>query len=514
MRAIVSVSDKTGIEELGRGLAALGFEIYSTGGTKQALAAAGVPVRAVSELTGFPEILGGRVKTLHPAIHGGILARRNVAVDLGELDEYGLGVIDLVAVNLYPFERTVAQPDTTEAAALEQIDIGGPTLLRAAGKNYPAVVPLCDPADYGAVLDALGQPAGLDDAARRRLAAKAFRHVAVYDALIAAYLGGKDDGWPDELPLGLRKVEVLRYGENPRQRAAFYAAVQPRDAPGGLLDARQLQGKPLSYTNVLDAGAAWAAASDFEPLTIAIIKHTNPCGLAWGDDPLAVYELALAGDPIAAFGGIVAANAPLDGPLAERLVERFYEIVMAPAFSDHALEVLSARPNLRVLAMPAGKSGAPWVWRSVGGGMLVQEADQVDEGEVRQGRVVTRRAPTAEEWAALSFAWRAVRHVKSNAIVLARGLASGLALVGMGAGQPSRVAAVEIALERAGRRAKGAVLASDAFFPKADGVEVAVQAGVRAIVQPGGSRGDEEAISAADAAGVAMVFTGTRHFSH
>jgi phosphoribosylaminoimidazolecarboxamide formyltransferase/IMP cyclohydrolase len=338
--------------------------------------------------------------------------------------------------------------------------------------------------------------------------------VAVYDALIAAYLGGEDEAWPDELPLGLRKVEALRYGENPRQRAAFYAAVQPQRPPGGLLGARQLQGKSLSYTNVLDAGAAWASASDFEPLTIAIIKHTNPCGLAQGDDPLAVYKLALAGDPKAAFGGIVAANAPLDGPLAERLVERFYEIVMAPSFSKDALEALSARPNLRVLAMPAGKPEVALTWRSVGGGMLVQEADQVEKGEVRQGRVVTRRVPTAEEWAALSFAWRAVRHVKSNAIVLAQGLAGGLASVGMGAGQPSRVAAVEIALERAGTRAKGSVLASDAFFPKADGVEVAVQAGVRAIVQPGGSRGDEETIAAADAAGVAMVFTGTRHFSH
>jgi phosphoribosylaminoimidazolecarboxamide formyltransferase/IMP cyclohydrolase len=529
MRAIVSVSDKTGIEELGRGLAGLGAEIYSTGGTWQALAAAGVPVRAVSDLTGFPEILGGRVKTLHPAVHGGILARRYVPADMAELDQHGLGTIDLVAVNLDPFERTVAQPDTTLAAALEQIDIGGPTLLRAAAKNFPAVLPLCDPADYGAVLEALGQPAGQDEAFRRRLAAKAFRHVAVYDALIAAYLGADDKEWPDELPLGLRKLESLRYGENPRQRAAFYAAVQPqgglggpigapRSAATGLIGARQLQGKPLSYNNILDAGAAWAAASDFEPLTIAIIKHTNPCGLAQGDDPMAVYELALAGDPLAAFGGIVAANAPLDGPLAKRLVERFYEIVMAPAFSDEALEVLSARPNLRVLAMPAGRPEAQLTWRSVGGGVLVQEADQVDGGEVWQGRVATRRAPAEEEWAALSFAWRAVRHVKSNAIVLAQGPAgdasSPLALVGMGAGQPSRVAAVEIAIERAGARAEGSVLASDAFFPKADGLEAAVRAGVRAIVQPGGSRGDEETIAAADAAGLAMVFTGTRHFLH
>ena len=514
MRAIVSVSDKTGIAELGRSLAGLGAEIYSTGGTKAALAAAGVPVKAVSDLTGFPEILGGRVKTLHPAVHGGILARRDVPAQMDELARQGLGPIDLVAVNLYPFERTVTQPDVTLASALEQIDIGGPTLLRAAAKNYPAVVPLCAPGDYGVVLEALGKPAGLDEAFRRRLAAKAFRHVAVYDALIAAYLGADDEEWPDEWPLGLRKLEALRYGENPRQRAAFYTAVKPQGGQGGLLGARQLQGKPLSYNNILDAGAAWAAASDFEPLTIAIIKHTNPCGLAQGDDPLAVYEMALAGDPMAAFGGIVAANAPLGGPLAKRLVERFYEIVMAPEFSDEALEVLSGRPNLRVLAMPAGGPEAQWTWRSAGGGVLVQETDQVDEGEVRRGRVVTQRGPTEDEWTALSFAWRAARHVKSNAIVLARGQAGGLALVGMGAGQPSRVAAVEIAIERAGARAEGSVLASDAFFPKADGVETAVRAGVRAIVQPGGSLGDKETIAAADAAGATMVFTGTRHFLH
>ncbi len=536
MRVILSVSDKRGLAELGRGLVELGAEIYSTGGTRQALEAAGLPVRAVSELTGFPEILGGRVKTLHPAVHAGILARRDVAADLEELDRHDLNLIDLVAVNLYPFARTVAQPETTLATALEQIDIGGPTLLRAAAKNYPAVVPLCDPADYPAALQSLAGPSGFDEAFRRRLAAKAFRHVAVYDALIAAYLGAGDIAWPDELPLGLRKLEELRYGENPQQRAAFYAVVQPQAEVPGLPGAEQLQGKPLSYNNILDADAAWAVARDFRPVTVAIIKHTNPCGLGHvdgadgaGQPPLIAYELALAGDPLAAYGGIVAVNAPVDGPLARRLVERFYEIMLAPAFSDEALEVLAARPNLRVLALPfdtasmnrpgAGLVGLPsgLVWRSVTGGMLVQEADRVDE-DLRQGRVVTRRAPTDGEWMALTFAWRAVRHVKSNAIVLAKGSAgdgsSRLALVGMGAGQPSRVAAVEIAVQRAGVRAIGTVLASDAFFPKADGVEAAAQAGVRAIVQPGGSQGDEETIAAADAAGLAMVFTGTRHFLH
>ena len=541
MRAIISVSDKTGVNVLGRGLAELGVDIYSTGGTRRALEAAAVPVRPVSDLTGFPEILGGRVKTLHPAVHGGILARRDVPAHRDEIAGHGLGLIDLVAVNLYPFEATVAQLDGTPglspverlATALEQIDIGGPTMLRAAAKNFQAVVPLCDPADYPAALAALRQPGGPDEAFRRRLAAKAFRHTAVYDAIIAAYLEAEprqnspqdDAGWPDEMALGLRKVQALRYGENSQQRAAFYTIAQPGQRKTGLVAARQLQGKPLSYNNLLDASAAWSIASDFGPVTVAVIKHTNPCGLARADDPLAAYELALAGDPLAAFGGILALNAPLDGPLARRIVEHFYEIVLAPDFSASALEALAARPNLRVLALPLDRPSrrppnpAPdLTWRSIAGGVLIQETDRLDEAEVRQGRVVTRRAPTGDEWAALSFAWRAVRHVKSNAIVLAQAEtgheSSRLALVGMGAGQPSRVAAVEIAVQRAGPRAAGTVLASDAFFPKPDGIEAAARAGVRAIVQPGGSLGDEAVIAAADAAGMAMLFTGRRHFLH
>ena len=519
MRALISVSDKTGLEPFGRGLAELGFEIYSTGGTHRTLAEAGVPVRSVSDLTGFPEILGGRVKTLHPAVHGGILARRDVPSDLAELDRQGLGLLDLVAVNLYPFEKTVAQPGTPLSAALEQIDIGGPTLLRAAAKNYPAVLVLSEPADYPLVLEALRQPAGAGEAFRRRLAAKAFRHVAVYDAVIAATLGAGEPGWPGELPLGLRKVDELRYGENPQQMAAFYRLAGAQRA-AGLANAQQIQGKPLSYNNILDADAAWAVVSDFPPATVAIIKHTNPCGLARAGDPLVAYEQALAGDPLAAFGGIVAANTPVDASLAQRLVERFYEIVLAPAFTDEAVAILAGRPNLRVLALPLEEPATRLTWRSVVGGMLIQEADRVDGSEVNQARVVTRRQPTEQEWAALGFAWRAVRHVKSNAIVLVQGLAEdqalaeAAALVGMGAGQPSRVASVEIAIERAGSRAQGAVLASDAFFPKADGVEVAARAGIQTIIQPGGSLGDEEVIAAADAAGLAMVFTGSRHFLH
>jgi phosphoribosylaminoimidazolecarboxamide formyltransferase/IMP cyclohydrolase len=524
MRAIVSVSDKSGIELLGRGLAGLGIEIYSTGGTKRALEGAGVPVQSVSALTGFPEILGGRVKTLHPAVHGGILARRELAGDLAELAEHNLGTIDVVAVNLYPFEQSVARLGTSLSDALEQIDIGGPTMLRASAKNFRSVLVLCDPADYGAALEALGRPEGASEAFRRGLATKAFRHTAGYDALIAAYLGQEDEAWPEELAVGLRRVQELRYGENPQQRAAFYAVRQPGAGDRGLAAARQLQGKPLSYNNILDADAAWAAASDYQPIAVAVIKHTNPCGLAWieGSGPaeeasLAAYELALAGDPEAAFGGIVAVNAPVGEGLARRLTERFYEIVLAPAFSEGALEILGARPNLRVLDLPFVPS-RDLRWRSVAGGMLVQEADHLDASEVAGGKVVSQRPPSDEEWLALDFAWRAVRHVKSNAIVLARGEGGRhgrqAALVGMGAGQPSRVASVEIAAGKAGERAAGSALASDAFFPKADGIEAAARAGVQAIVQPGGSLGDDEGIAAADAAGMAMVFTGTRHFCH
>jgi phosphoribosylaminoimidazolecarboxamide formyltransferase/IMP cyclohydrolase len=517
MRAIISVSDKTGLDLLGRGLAKLNAEIYATGGTQRALETAGVPVRPVSDLTGFPEILGGRVKTLHPAVHGGILARRDRPADREDLVHHGLSPIDLVAVNLYPFEAMVTRPDVTLVAALEQIDIGGPALLRAAAKNFPAVVPLCDPSDYATVLAALRQPGGPAEALRRRLAAKAFRHTSVYDALVAAYLGGQETDWPVETALGLRLVRELRYGENAHQRAAFYALARPGQAPAGLTGAQQLQGKALSYTNILDMDAAWTVVSDFEPATVAIVKHTNPCGLACARDVVAAYELALSGDPLAAFGGIVAANAPVDEAFARRLVERFYEAILAPTFTDGALEILSARPNLRVLGLPL--AAAPDVaWQGVTGGLLVQETDRLDASEVRQGCVVTGRAVTDEEWAALEFAWRAVRHVKSNAIVLARGSSDGerhaLGLVGMGAGQPSRVAAVALAVQQAGPRAAQAVLASDAFFPKPDSIEVAARAGVRAIVQPGGSLGDEAVIAAADAAGMAMVFTGKRHFLH
>ena len=469
MRAILSVSNKEDIDLLGQGLAKLGVEIYSTGGTQRVLEAAGVPVRAVSDLTGFPEILSGRVKTLHPGVHGGILARRNIDADLEELNQHNLNTIDLVAVNLYPFGATVATPGISLPDALEQIDIGGPTLLRAAAKNYLAVLPLCDPADYPAVLEALRRPGGPDEAFRGRLAAKTFRHTARYDALIAAYLDQDSGSWPERLPLSLSQVQKLRYGENPQQQAAFYAVDLPHGGVSGLAAARQMQGKPLSYNNLLDASAAWSVASDYQPVAVTIIKHSNPCGLAQVEhdggleqSTLAAYELALAGDPLAAFGGVVAVNAPLAGALARRLTQRFYEIVLALEFSAEARDILSTRPNLRVLAMPPTLA-EELQYRSVAGGLLLQEPDHLDDSEVTGGSVVTRRLPSDAEWQALSFAWRAVRHVKSNAIVLAQageGPAAGqAALVGMGAGQPSRVAAVEIAVQRAGPRASGSVLA-------------------------------------------------------
>jgi len=351
---------------------------------------------------------------------------------------------------------------------------------------------------------------GLDQTGRRRLAAKAFHHTAAYDALVAAYLTTPEAGWPDELALGLRKVSDLRFGENRHQRAAFYTVAQPGRGATGLVGAQQLQGKDLAYNNILDASAAWSVIADLSAAAVAIIKHTNPCGLARADDLLEAYQLALAGDPLAAFGGIVAVNTTVDGALAQQMVKHFYEIILAPAFTDEALACFSARPDLRVLALPLLTEPDRWMWRSVPGGMLVQETDHIDETEVRGAQVVTRRAPTAEEWEALDFAWRAVRHVKSNAIVLVQGQA----LVGMGAGQPSRVAAVEIAARIAGERSVGSVLASDAFFPKPDGVETAAAAGVTAIVQPGGSIGDEAVIAAADQAGMAMLFTGVRHFQH
>ncbi len=503
MRAILSVWDKTGAVDFARGLIELGFEVFSSGGTKKALTEAGLTAKSVSELTGFPEILDGRVKTLHPAVHGGILARRDIASHMEQLAQSGIGAIDLVAVNLYPFIQTVSRPGVTLDEALENIDIGGPTMIRAAAKNFPQVLVVVDPNDYQPILEQMRQ-GSVDLEARKRLAQKAFQHVAFYDTAIAQYLAGEKSFAP-ELTIALRKRYDLRYGENPHQKAAFYEEIGPKL---GIAGAQQLGGKELSFNNILDADGAWNAASDFAEPTVVVVKHTNPCGLASYEDLAEAYRRAYAGDPVSAFGGIVAVNRRVDLGLAEEIAKTFYEIVIAPDYEEKALALLQEKKDLRLLAVdPTSEATLHWDSRSVGGGFLIQTKDMDPGGE---WRVVSERQPTADELQNLRFAWRVVKHVKSNAIVVAKDSM----LLGMGAGQPSRVDSVRIALEKAGERVKGAVLASDAFFPFPDGVELAAQAGITAIVEPGGSVRDDEVIEAANRHNVALLFTSVRHFKH
>jgi phosphoribosylaminoimidazolecarboxamide formyltransferase/IMP cyclohydrolase len=504
-RALLSVSNKEGLVEFAQGLAELGVELIATGGTARTLAEAGLAVRPIEDVTGFPEILDGRVKTLHPAVHGGILARREQA-HLAELEAQGITPIDLVAVNLYPFAETVAKPGTTLAEAVEQIDIGGVALLRAAAKNFAHVAVLSDPADYATVLAEMREQGDLSIATRQRLALKAFRHTASYDAAISRYLTARFEAavFPATLHLDLTKLADLRYGENPHQQAALYSLGTTGSPLGGNL----LQGKALSYNNILDLDAAWRIASDFAAPTLVIIKHGNPCGVASDPNLAAAFRAALASDPVSAFGSIIAANRPFDGEVALALGDLFVEAIATPAFTAEALEVLAERPNCRLLEMSDAEELA-WEMRGVRGGMLLQEEDTIAEDEAGW-KVVTGREPTAEEFEALGFAWKVAKCVKSNAIVLGRGMAT----VGVGAGQMSRVDAVRLAIAKAGERAQGAVLASDAFFPFPDGVEEAARAGVTAVVQPGGSRGDASVIEAADAHGLAMLFTGVRHFRH
>ncbi len=514
MRAIISVSDKTGVTDFAQGLSQLGFEIFSTGGTKKALTEAKVPVKSVSEITGFPEILDGRVKTLHPAVHGGLLAKRDLPAHIAELAENKIEVIDLVAVNLYPFIQTVAKPGVTLDEALENIDIGGPTMIRAAAKNFPSVIVVVGPSDYQLVLEKL-KGGGLDLAERKRLAQKAFQHVAIYDTAISQYLRQDMEGFPEEMTIALKKRYGLRYGENPHQQAAFYAEqVVGARQETGITWARQLGGKELSFNNILDADAAWGAATDFSAPTVAIIKHTNPCGLASHDDIAEAYRRALSGDPVAVFGGIVAANRMVTLAMAEEMKSMFYEIVIAPEYEAKALELLKSKKDLRILVaeLPPDydKNGVGYLdLRRVKGGLLVQTSDSLPEGSVNL-RTVTKREPTSAEIADLLFAWRAVKHVKSNAIVLVKDKT----LLGMGAGQPSRIVSAQVAKEKAGEKAKGSVLASDAMFPFPDVVEAAAAGGVTAIIQPGGSLKDEDSIKAADEHNIAMVFTGVRHFRH
>ncbi|MCR4420219.1 MAG: bifunctional phosphoribosylaminoimidazolecarboxamide formyltransferase/IMP cyclohydrolase [Clostridia bacterium] len=506
-RALISVSDKRGLDVFARGLKELGFEIISTGGTARSLEGWGVAVTPVSRVTGFPEILEGRLKTLHPLIHGGILAKR-VPEHLEQLAVQGIELIDLVVVNLYPFRETVSRPGVTLEEAIENIDIGGPSLVRAAAKNHAYVTVVVNPERYPLVLEQLRSKGEVDAETRFALAVEAFAHTAAYDAAIAQYLSNVRVGspFPPVVALVGEKVQDLRYGENPHQRAAFYREV---GATGGLAFARQLQGKELSFNNLMDTQAAWALVRELPAPAAVVIKHNNPCGAAVAGSLSEAYRKAFEADPTSAFGGIVGLNAPVDEATARELAKIFLEVVVAPGYSPEALEVLRQKEALRLLEIPAAPEGRQWDVKALGGGFLVQEADVVDAAP-EEWRVVTRRAPTEAEKQELAFAWKVVKHVKSNAIVVTKNRVT----LGVGAGQMNRVGAAKIALEQAGEAARGAVLGSDAFFPFPDTVEVAAKAGITAIIQPGGSVRDQESIDACDRYGLAMVFTGKRHFKH
>lgn len=510
-RALLSVYNKTGLVDFATALIEHGYDLVASGGTERALKEAGLTVTSVEQLTGVNELLGGRVKTLHPAIHAGILAR-NREEDLEDLRKYGYAPINIVVCNLYPFQETVAQPGVTLQDAVENIDIGGVTLLRAAAKNFLHTVVVCDPADYSRVISSLENAGQVDLALRRELAVKAFAHTRDYDTAIHAFLSQDlastllGDELPQHLSIGMHLVDVLRYGENPHQTAGYYSR-RPNSGPlGGTV----LGGKQLSYNNILDLDAAWRAASSFTQPAVVIVKHLTPCGIACAQSLAEAFPQALACDPVSAFGGVMAVNRPVDEALVEALGSLFVEAIAAPSFTAQAQEILTEkRKNCRLVQVPAAFDGVELEIRSVHRGILVQRSDMGDP-EHTTFKTVTQRAPTEEEVEMLQFAWKAVQHVKSNAVVLATGCAT----VGIGGGLSSRVDAVKLAVSKAGERAKGAVMASDAFFPFADGVEAAIEAGVTAVIQPGGSIRDNEVIEAADRAGVAMVFTGVRHFRH
>jgi phosphoribosylaminoimidazolecarboxamide formyltransferase / IMP cyclohydrolase len=541
MRALLSVADKTGIETLARGLRALGIEIISTGKTGAALTSAGIENLSVADVTGFPEILDGRVKTLHPAVHGGILARRDDEAQLAELAEHQIAPIDIVVCNLYPFARVSADPHAALETVVEQIDIGGVTLLRAAAKNFVYVTVVTRPDDYPAVLYELEAGGSTSTDTRRRLAILAFQHTAFYDTAIAEYLrrDTAEEVMPDEFTIGLRRLQTLRYGENPHQRAALYswggygygtsradstdqAAGNPADTveqTPTVAGAHMHHGKELSFNNLLDLDAALNCVASFTVPTAVIIKHTNPCGLACADPLVEAYRHAHSGDPVSAYGGILGFNREVDAEAATEIAPMFYEAIIAPSYSEAALQILVGKKNLRLLSTgtPIGPDAVfsdtrdpnRLDVRRISGGMLIQTPDVVTAQDI-QCSPVTERTPTLEEVTDLLFAWKAVQHVKSNAIVLARNLM----VVGVGAGQMNRVYSVQIAVDRAGSRARGSVLASDAYFPFADGVEAAAKAGITAIIQPGGSIRDEESIRMANRYGIAMVVTGKRHFRH
>lgn len=510
-RAFISVFDKTGVVEFARNLEGLGYEILSTGGTQKELESAGIGVVNVSDITGFPECLDGRVKTLHPKIHAGILAMRGNKQHMQQLSELGVETIDVVAVNLYPFKQTISKPDVALEDAIENIDIGGPTMLRAAAKNWQDVAVVVDAADYEKVVEEIRENGEVSRQTKFYLSAKVFENTAAYDALIANYMFKQlgTDEMPEKLTLTFEKQQSMRYGENPYQRAAFYK--EPLMVMGSLAQAEQLNGKELSYNNINDAGGALDTLREFDEITVVAVKHANPCGVGSSSTVYDAYMKAYESDPVSIFGGIVATNAQVDEKTADAMSKIFLEIVIAPSYTKEALEILCQKKNLRVLRLPDISAKAPagaLDMKRVLGGMLVQDVDaKLLDGELR---VVTKRQPTEEEMESMLFGFKVVKHVKSNAIVIAKDCAT----LGIGPGQTNRIWSTEMAIERSGEEAKGAILASDAFFPFDDCVEAAHKAGITAIIQPGGSVRDEDSIKKCDEYGIAMVFTGIRHFKH
>ncbi|ODJ58152.1 bifunctional phosphoribosylaminoimidazolecarboxamide formyltransferase/IMP cyclohydrolase [Brochothrix thermosphacta] len=510
-RALISVSDKTGILELVEQLIALDFEIISTGGTKTLIAEAGLPVIGIEEVTEFPEMLDGRVKTLHPAIHGGLLARRDDASHMAAIAEHNIALIDLVIVNLYPFQETITQPDVALSDAIENIDIGGPSMLRSAAKNHASVTVIADAADYEHVLAEYRELGDTTFATRQRLAAKVFRHTAAYDALIAGFLTEVvGEEYPEKLTLTYNRKQALRYGENPHQSASFYA--EPIVKHASLVSAEQLHGKELSYNNIRDADAALHIVQEFETeCAVVAVKHMNPCGVGLGETIEQAFLKAYEADPTSIFGGVLAFNREIDLATAQPLSDMFLELLIAPSYSAEALALLSKKKNIRLLKMPIYNTSvaSDYVKTSVAGGLLVQQADEIDE-DPTTWEVVTTVQPTTEQLAALAFQWKVVKHIKSNAIVIGDDSQT----VGVGAGQMNRVGSAKIAFEQAGDRTVGAVMASDAFFPMPDTIEEAAKVGIVAIIQPGGSMRDQESIDEANKHGISMVFTKIRHFKH
>ena len=507
MKALISVYDKSGIEDFGDALDRSGFELISTGGTYDVLFGAGVRVRQISDVTGSPEILDGRVKTLHPTIHGGILGRRDLEDHRLQMSEFGIDNIDVVVVNLYPFVETVLNAESTLEDGLENIDIGGPTMLRAAAKNYPDVLVVVDPSDYAWIGERLLVGGDISASERKKLALKAFQHVSFYDSAVATWLNDETPLDAAEFTAAYSKLDDLRYGENPHQSGAVYASVL---GSGGIVRAERLHGLPMSYTNVLDADGAWTSVTDFSDSAWVIVKHTNPCGIALDTNQAWAYEKAFQGDSVSAYGGIVAFNRNLEAETAEAMRGVLFDIIIAPSYEEDALEILRKRKRTRLLRADFATGALTGIsLKSVSGGALLQTVDDIEEDR-NSWKVVTESEPTDQQWKDLEFSWKCLKHIKSNTIVLAKDNM----MVGMGAGQPNRVVSIHLSLRIAGDKSKGSALASDAFMPFADNIEMAADGGITAIAQPGGSIRDDEVIAAANEAGIAMVFTGVRHFNH